>query len=272
MRAELKAKTKDLLGRALGRVLPSDLTEGMREEWFAARTPRNVFERVMWGEFQRQYYALPEHELRRLNRDRFWANADGKKWFEEHDDVRLEQRKALVNQLREVLDELPGTKTVIEVGAGSGRFLEWLGNEGFGEGRSLVGIDLNAAQMADNNERFPGLTFIAGEIQEWLKSNPLDGVVVIAVGTLQYFTPSELQDFFRLMATGNNTTRLVFAEVTNLDLARETESRPRKRTAFSHHYEHLMNGTGLTLTKKVLEDVGSGSQPYVRLTATCKPS
>jgi len=53
----------------------------------------------------------------------------------------------------------------------------------------------------------------------------------------------------------NRQAAFAIAEPVNMDLDRETESRPRGNTAFSHNYPHLFRTTGYELLFTRVEPV-----------------
>lgn len=101
----------------------------------------------------------------------------------------------------------------MEIGTGDGGVLNYLSSK-FPETNKFVGIDLSAAQVDFNKNKFqnnPRLDFVVSHgfdgIQQYGKSNM---IFITSRGVLKYFTEQQLQQLFNFL---NNLGKTIFIAI-----------------------------------------------------------
>ena len=93
------------------------------------------------------------------------------------------------------------------------------------------------------------------------------------MGTFQYFTPQELQEFLRTVRSQASPAVVAFSETLNIRLTSATEAQPRGDIGYSHPYNEVLRQNGFFLYQHHLESV-DGKTPLFNqlvLTATTVP-
>jgi SAM-dependent methyltransferase len=122
-------------------------------------------------------------------RDRF------ERWF-------LGAHRPLVEALVTRASE-PGIRHLYELGCGAGQALEHLAGR-LPRLERLVGVDLNAAQIAENlaRPRDPRVDYASGPALEWVLAHAQPGCVLFSNGgVLEYFSPEEVARLYAHAAT-----------------------------------------------------------------------
>ena len=140
--------------------------------------------------------------------------------------------------------------TLCEIGCGHGLVLQDLATR-FPALKTLIGLDMSAAQTERNRARFAGgdarLGFESGDALEWLPAHVGAGWMLFTnAGVLEYFPPAALEQLLRqLSARGPCAFALAEPVAADFDWRHATASMPfsAERT-FSHPYPHLFRQAG----------------------------
>lgn len=142
--------------------------------------------------------------------------------------------------------------TLVEIGTGNGKVLNYLGNK-FPQIDKLVGIDLSPGQIEINAENYknnPRLEFVATDGFEWVKQNCKSNMIfVTSRGVLEYFTEERLQEFFNTL---NGLGKMIFVAIepngVDHDFTVNAGSQPYgHERSFSHNYSALFKKAGFEL-------------------------
>jgi trans-aconitate methyltransferase len=261
------------LGRLVYPLVSERYKAALVEHFFSADGPRGLLAELVRAEINRRYYAGSDADARRLNRARFWGGAAGREWHagkrryyadaERFEGEFMRYKRPLVEQLEALLAARPGEfGAIVEIGTGHGLFLEVLERR-FPAMRRYLGIDVNTEQIAQNRRDYAGtrLEFSERELRE-LAPELARGVILVACGTLECLTPQELGELLRLLRTQLHPAALAISEPVNLDLERDTASRPRGNTMYSHNYPHLLRAAGYDIFRQQAIAVQPGVPDY----------
>jgi SAM-dependent methyltransferase len=264
------------LARALGPLAVRCVGRAAVEnaEFLAAR-PRGLLERLAHAEIVRRYYRAGEDEIRRLNRERFWGADAGRQWHRakrahrETDAGRAEEarwRAPILRQLEDLLSSNRSMCRLVEIGTGTGEFLTDVAAR-VPRLADVVGLDLNAAQVEENRATCAGarVRFEHAEASAWLRAYRHPGVVVLAYGTFEYFTPQELDEVLRLVAALPRPAAVAIADTVAMDLRTDLESRPRGELAYSHHYPYRLRQAGFAIVSETLTPVDPARPEYAQV-------
>jgi len=186
----------------------------------------------------------------------YWVNR-GKDFFFEMDDsfknAFLPDCAFIFDILKEKLEkENTHFNTLVEIGTGNGKVLEYLGSKFPGIDR-LVGIDLSPDQIIINHQKFKKKTrfeFVASDGFEWVREHGHGNMIfVTSRGVLEYFTEKRLKDFFELL---NSLGKIVIVAIepngVDHDFAKNPKSQPYgQERSFSHNYPLLFKNAGFRL-------------------------
>lgn len=143
-------------------------------------------------------------------------------------------------------------KTLIEIGTGDGRVLEYLSAK-FPQIGRFIGIDLSIAQIDTNKKLFnksANLEFVASDGFDWIKENRLDHTIIVTSrGVLEYFTPSKLQAFFNEL---NDIGKIIFIAIEPTGIDHNFVKNPNSEiygfeNSFSHNYAQLFRNSGFNI-------------------------
>jgi hypothetical protein len=101
-----------------------------------------------------------------------------------------QQRGLVLRPLGPVLEELPDSASVIEIGTANGDVVAHLAHEH--PRLSFLGVDLNVDDATAKHSGMPNLSFHRGYALDLLSSRTVTGDVVFASSTFIVFTPAEL--------------------------------------------------------------------------------
>jgi hypothetical protein len=221
-----------------------------------------IMMRLMRPYFQKEYYAKADTELRKVNREQYWGSEAGKLW---HEEIRrkysspeafqnefLKRRETLTNMLDSFVKQFPGKyNTLCEIGTGNGLYIQYLFHKCQSSFDKWVGIDLNAEQIGINKELFKEIPieFISMEVNDWVLNNKNTAPVFLTAGTLEYFTETELEEFFNNVKNSFRNAAIALIEPISFDLDTEQHSKPRGSFMFSHNYPWILQKLGYTIFK-----------------------
>ena len=272
------------LGWLFYRLAPASYRAACMEDFFAGQGPSGWLAHLVRKEIVRRYHALPDREKRRVNREKFWGAKPALNWHEVKRELYsdpekfgtdfLRFRAPLVAQIRELVKACPQIDTLCHVGTGHGILLEHLSTQVPGI-RRFVGIDICAEQIRLTRERYRGtpLEFHHIEALDWLKGQAGKGIVLVAVGTLQYFTPEELRELLQAVKETARPGALAISETVSIRLMSATRSTPRGDINYSHPYSELFRQERYHLFQHKIIPV-DGAVPHhnqVILTASTGP-
>lgn len=149
----------------------------------------------------------------------------------------------------EILNHSEKFNTLVEIGTGNGKVLEYLSSE-FPDIKHFVGVDLNAVQIDINNKRYhknKRLDFIASDGFDWVKRNGRGNTIFVTQGgVLEYFTKERLQTFLEEI---NILGKIIFIAIEPNDIKHNFETTPNSQPygherSFSHNYPKLFKDTG----------------------------
>lgn len=179
-----------------------------------------------------------------------WSGRGGLEWFEGQDnsrDVNLKKRQIMIKQIKKLL-ESGNFKTICEIGAGDGYFLDYLQKETKAE--CLIGIDINKQQREKNSERYKTLHFICGDlIPEEIRKISKGNIIFIACRTLTMLTQSKLEHTIEQIARMAGSAICIF-EQSQIDLEKEFQSKVRGVFFYSHNYPYLFLKHGFKIRDK----------------------
>ncbi|WP_282049075.1 class I SAM-dependent methyltransferase [Maribacter aquivivus] len=148
--------------------------------------------------------------------------------------------------------ENEGFNTIVEIGTGNGRVLNYL-SEQLPQIKRFVGIDLNQNQINQNRETYKKntqLEFVASDAFDWVNTYANKNMIfVTSRGVLEYFTESRLQDFLQQVnRLGNTIFIAIEPNGVDHDLKINKHSEPYGyERSFSHNYELLFKNAGFSL-------------------------
>ncbi len=231
---------------------------------------------IMAGEqFSRYDYLMRDVMLKRAERRKdyetlakfqkaYWVN-QGEDFFARTDDsfetAFLPDCAFIFDILKEKLAQSPERfKTLVEIGTGNGKVLNFLSNE-FPEIERLVGIDLSASQIEMNEKNYESnkrLEFVATDGLEWVKRNGGGNMIfVTSRGVLEYFTEERLQNFFhRLNGLGKTIFVAIEPNGVDHDFNINPGSQPYgHERSFSHNYAAMFKKAGFDLWHNSKKDL-----------------
>jgi len=186
----------------------------------------------------------------------YWSN-QGDSFFSEIED-RFEKSflpdcAFIFDRLKEELQkEAEAYNTLVEIGTGNGKVLEYLNSE-FPEIEKFIGIDLSQKQIENNKKQYQQntkLEFAASDGFEWIKEHGCGNTVFVTNGgVLEYFTEERLLAFLKAI---NKLGKIYFVAIEPNDIEHNFETNPNSQTygsehSFSHNYPELFKNAGFNL-------------------------
>ncbi len=137
---------------------------------------------------------------------------------------------------------------VVELGCGAGLLIERMAAQAVDSSAAFVGLDLSPETIDLNRERYRGSRVqyhCCDNLQEFLGRTQAESVLVLAQGTLQFFTEAELLNCLRWLTGNIPRGALVVRDFTYPEASRQEHSRPGIGFTFFHNYETLFSQAGL---------------------------
>lgn len=278
-----------MLTSALGWVFywiaPKSYRQACMEDFFAGEGPAGWMAHLIRKEIVRRYRALPDAEKRRMNREKFWGAQPGLKWHEMKRELYSDPKKfgtdflrlrgPLVKQIQDLSAACPEIDTLCHIGTGHGILLDYLTSQVPGI-RKFVGIDISADQIRMTQERYrgnPKLEFHHIEALDWLKTRQGKGTIFVAVGTLQYFTPEEMEEFVRAVKELAHPGAIAISETVSVRMTSAVHSTPRGDINYNHPYPDLFRRERYHLFRHTILPVDEAFPTHTQivLTATTAP-
>ncbi len=273
-----------ILGWMLYQVTPPQLKKACMEDFFAGQATPGPVSHLLRKEIVRKYRRLDDASKRRLNRERFWGSGPGIAWHElkrkEYSDPgRFQQeflrfRKPLADQIADLASACPEMETLCHIGTGNGLFLEHLSRR-IPQIKNFVGIDICREQIEKCRRNYRGspLRFEHTEVLDWMQGQPTGGIIFVAVGTLQYFTPQELDEFLEAAWSRIRPAAIALSEPVNIALTSAVRSEPRGDIGYSHPYPYLFQKFNYQMFQSAVVPVDPRTPRYneVILVATNTP-
>ena len=156
---------------------------------------------------------------------------------------------------RELLHSPVMFRTLVEIGTGNGKVLEYLSDK-FPKINRFVGIDLSRDQIEINNEKFKEnkkLEFAATDGFDWVKAHGHGNTIfVTSRGVLEYFKEDRLQ---ALLNEISNLGKTMFVAIEPNGIKHDFEKNPNSEPygherSFSHNYPKLFKNAGFDLWYK----------------------
>ncbi len=208
-----------------------------------------------WARLEEAERRHDESTLEATHR-RFWRGPGGATWHARHQDgfdagvVRT--HASLIASLQELAREGRGLVRLVELGTGRGRALTHLrrllpGLEEF------VGVDLAEATLLENRERLPGITFVGGDLVEYVETESRPGTIYLTSGgVLEYVSRARVLRLFQAVARRPPT---VLALIEPLDREMDPDTvGPScifgEERSFSHRYPVLLRRHGFRIVHR----------------------
>lgn len=146
----------------------------------------------------------------------------------------------------------PQFDTLVEIGVGNGDVLHYLASN-FPEIDKFIGIDLSAAQVKVNQEKYKAnskLEFINTDVLEWIKKEGRKNTIfVTSNGVFEYFTEQQLREFIKYI---NSLGRVLFVTIEPNEIDHDFELNPNSivyggERSFSHNYSKIFQDYGFTI-------------------------
>jgi hypothetical protein len=172
----------------------------------------------------------------------------GSDWFREESAVLsleelLVERYLMINMIDAVIDK-EDIGTLIEIGVGDGRFLDFLCDKYNEKVEQFIGFDLNEQKMIENSNRYDNrISFHDGFFQDGIVNIDLNNnsLLVVVSKTLTLMTQSEIISLLKCMKKLNSKTYFIFYEKSDMDMDLEVDSRLRGCIYFySHNYVKMI--------------------------------
>jgi len=268
-----------ILAPVLYRVLPGKYVRTLKDKsivWGFVPQKTGIMEKIMMRlmrpYFLKEFYSKSEPELRQANREQYWGGKAGKLW---HEGIRkkysspeafenefVKRREPMTSMLGEFISDQAGKYSVLcEIGTGNGLYIHYLYEKYSSQFKKWVGIDLNAEQININKAVYKEkpINFISTEVGDWIKANSQESVLFLAVGTLEYFTQPELEEFFSQVKENHSNAAIALVEPISFDISLNKNSMPRGLYMFSHNYPFLLEKSGFRMYKSVSNPAEPGN-------------
>ena len=252
------------LGSIILPFIPKTYRMNMEVDFFSGNAPKGMISHLVRSGINAKYYSSSDEQKRKMNREYFWGAESGRKWHDfkkkiysdkNKKEEYIRHRKPLLSQILELCSNNSEFNTVCEVGTGNGMFLDYLSKNVQGVD-NFIGVDLNKEQISENQRTYNNkLQFVHSEIMDYLHQMKSDNVIIVAIGTFEYFTEEELRELFDLLKSKFKYVAIAIHEPINLDLNSELSSKPRGNIAYSHNYPYLVEHSGYTIFKKDVQPI-----------------
>lgn len=218
-----------------------------------------------------QYYRMDETERRNFNKSTVWGSSPGVSWHKA-------KRTAIANQLKDPSSERAQFAErivsflgqiehdfVLEIGCGTADFLNHLELRLAQEEICLPlrGADLSEECLDQARLDFPSLGLFHSDaissLRELGKLRPL----VVAIGTLEYLSESELHELLGLVRDISGSIALL--EPANINLSRDKLSKPRGNYAFSHNYPLLIRRNNFLINHESVKQINEDDPEYLSI-------
>lgn len=153
---------------------------------------------------------------------------------------------------KKLSNESGGYKTLVEIGTGNGRVLDYLSTR-FKEIDKFIGIDLSEKQTNINKEQYEDnskLEFIVSDAFDWVdKYGQGNTIFITFMGVLEYFTEQRLQEFLIKL---HNLGKIIFVAIEPNGADHDFDKNPNSQVygperSFSHNYPKLFKNSGFEL-------------------------
>lgn len=241
--------------------VPKSYRKKIEAEFYSPKTQNaGILANIVRADINAKYYALSEEQQRKINREKFWGSAAGKKWHDAEkelllNEVNLTYRKIMLSYLLELCSNYPEFNTICEVGTGNGLFLKHLSQE-MQMIDSFIGVDINKEQIAENKKIFnnENLQFIYSDIVDYLNKVKSDNIIIVALGTFEFFTEKEILELLDTLKNKFKYVALALCEPFNLESDNERTSKPCGDLAYGHNYTYLLEQNGYRIFRKNIPD------------------
>ncbi|MGJ8593054.1 MAG: class I SAM-dependent methyltransferase [Aquaticitalea sp.] len=142
--------------------------------------------------------------------------------------------------------------TLVEIGVGNGRVLDYLSSK-FSTIDRFIGLDLSPAQIEINKQTYRShkkLEFVTADALEWIKKNGnKQTIYVTSGGVLEYFTEAQLKELLNFL---NSLGKIIFIAIEPNDVKHDFKSGLNSQLygherSFSHNYPKLFKDAGFSL-------------------------
>lgn len=181
----------------------------------------------------------------------FWQSQTPSDWYRlgaaRHQSTHVPLFGPIFLSLRDNLRD-KGIRSVREFGCGDGRWLAWLAKH-WPEVDDFVGIDLSAAQIEINRQRFPSLRFEACELVEWAQSHAIGRCLYLThCGVLEYLSQDSIDRLLSTLAAQSPGSLIAFVEPVDADMDLDLPDLPSRphgdEFSWSHHYPARLRAAG----------------------------
>jgi len=189
--------------------------------------------------------------LKRFSKN-YWQSDISRKWhkkrlLESYDDFNL--FSDIVCKYLKNLDY----DTVVEIGTAGGALINLIAQK-LPNYNKFIGMDINKNQIAENNKIYKdvkNLEFIYVDILDYIKSNKVNDVAIVAQNTLGYFSKHDLEKLF-LLISNNIKNFIIIANTSNYDITlNDTIDREEADLkVYRHNYLTLFKSIGLEVDIK----------------------
>ena len=186
----------------------------------------------------------------------YWSNQGDdfvNKMQNKLENTNLPAYKNVLNDLKnKISNESIKFDTLIEIGTGSGRVLDYL-SLSYSDINHMIGIDLSEAQIEINKTTYINntkLEFVQADVLDWIEYQEHGNLVFLTFrGVLEYFTQQQLITFFKKL---NSLGNIMFFAIEPTDSEHNYQEEPDSKVyglevAFSHNYKKLFEDAGFEI-------------------------
>lgn len=247
---------KGYAGKMLSSVTP-ETSSAIRRSPFAKRLSLSG-RLIRNGHFLDAVAAEDHAMIRDFMRD-FWSSSASDDFYSglshRYETLFLKYHAEIVNETAAAIRQTGfGFPQFVEIGSGDGKILDHFSKH-LPEIGSFHGVDVNEPQIKNNRIIYrhnPKLDFHHHDGANWLHEHALPGIVLATNGgVLEYFTKSELQVLFRMLASNCEPCVVSLTESIAVDhhLPTEEGSFPYGwELSLSHNYLALLREAGFSIT------------------------
>ncbi|MCF8467031.1 MAG: class I SAM-dependent methyltransferase [Sneathiella sp.] len=251
---KLKKVVKNQISRFISILCPSLV----REIETATNPSRHAWlkKQIIDGDIARATKSNDFDELQKAH-FQYWQGNEGAKFYdaypERFDEWFLGEHFVLVQELQKLIQSNKELKTLVEIGCGNGKVLNYLSSNLSGIERS-IGIDINDEVIQADRGNYsdkPKLEFASGDAREWIIQNLESGSVLLSYGgVLEYFSEQLLREVFQILKQGPKPVAIALVEPISPehDLHETKHSLPfGVENSFSHNHEYLLKSAGFEI-------------------------